>query len=194
MVSERARASTSTRPSRPSTANFRMACYILAELPALIAAHVPADMGAARDHRPFDGRPWRADSRAAQSRPLPQRLRLRADRGAVAGAVGREGVGGLSRHRSAPWRGHDAVAFIQDRARLDSLLVDQGEADSFLAEQSGPNCSKRPVLTRESRSSCAAGPATITAIISSRPSWKTICVGMRSTSERRCSKNIKSCI
>ena len=36
------------------------------------------------------------------------------------------------------WRKHDAVALIEDGARLDALLVDQGGADNFLAEQLRP--------------------------------------------------------
>jgi S-formylglutathione hydrolase len=38
----------------------------------------------------------------------------------------------------ADWRAHDAVALIEDGARLADLLVDQGEADNFLAEQLRP--------------------------------------------------------
>jgi S-formylglutathione hydrolase len=38
----------------------------------------------------------------------------------------------------AAWRRYDAVALIEDGARLDALLVDQGEADNFLAEQLQP--------------------------------------------------------
>ena len=36
------------------------------------------------------------------------------------------------------WRGHDAVALIEDGARLPEILVDQGTADPFLAEQLKP--------------------------------------------------------
>ncbi|HZG45523.1 MAG TPA: alpha/beta hydrolase-fold protein, partial [Allosphingosinicella sp.] len=36
------------------------------------------------------------------------------------------------------WRAHDAVALIEDGARLPDLLVDQGGADTFLAEQLRP--------------------------------------------------------
>ncbi len=38
----------------------------------------------------------------------------------------------------AAWRRHDAVALIEDGARVDELLVDQGDADAFLAEQLRP--------------------------------------------------------
>jgi S-formylglutathione hydrolase len=38
----------------------------------------------------------------------------------------------------AAWRAHDAVALIEDGARVAELLVDQGSADPFLAEQLRP--------------------------------------------------------
>ena len=38
----------------------------------------------------------------------------------------------------ATWREYDACALIEDGARLSELLVDQGEADSFLAQQLRP--------------------------------------------------------
>ena len=39
--------------------------------------------------------------------------------------------------RSA-WRSHDAVSLIEDGARLPELLIEQGTADPFLAEQLKP--------------------------------------------------------
>ena len=77
----------------PYARNYRMWTYVMEELPALVARPVPCRHGPAGHHRPFDGRPWRAYGRAAQSRPLPQRLRIRSHRRAVAGALGPEGAG-----------------------------------------------------------------------------------------------------
>jgi S-formylglutathione hydrolase len=39
----------------------------------------------------------------------------------------------------AAWRAHDAVALIDDGARLPELLVDQGQADSFLDRELRPH-------------------------------------------------------
>ena len=39
----------------------------------------------------------------------------------------------------AAWRRHDTVALIEDGARVKDILVDQGEADGFLAEQLKPS-------------------------------------------------------
>ncbi|HET6336763.1 MAG TPA: S-formylglutathione hydrolase, partial [Polyangiales bacterium] len=51
---------------------------------------------------------------------------------------GEKALGGYLGPDRAAWRAHDAVALIEDGARLPDLLVDQGEADSFLAEQLRP--------------------------------------------------------
>ena len=40
------------------------------------------------------------------------------------------------------WRKHDAVALIEDGARYSELLVDYGDADTFLAEQLRPELLK----------------------------------------------------
>jgi S-formylglutathione hydrolase len=39
----------------------------------------------------------------------------------------------------AAWREYDAVALIEDGARLSDLLIDQGNADNFLDEQLKPD-------------------------------------------------------
>jgi S-formylglutathione hydrolase len=51
---------------------------------------------------------------------------------------GEKALGGYLGEDRAAWRGHDATALIADGARLDALLVDQGEADSFLESQLKP--------------------------------------------------------
>ena len=57
--------------------------------------------------------------------------------------MGRQGaVRYLGPDRSA-WRAHDAVALIEDGARVEELLVDVGEADPFLNASLSPNCSKQ---------------------------------------------------
>ena len=59
----------------------------------------------ARDQRPFDGRARRAGGGAAQSRALSQRVGVLADRRADAGAVGAEGVRGVSGRRPRSMEG-----------------------------------------------------------------------------------------
>ena len=53
-------------------------------------------------------------------------------------AWGEKAFGGYLGDDRAAWRGHDAVAMIQDGARLPDLLVDQGDADPFLHSQLRP--------------------------------------------------------
>ena len=51
---------------------------------------------------------------------------------------GRKALGGYLGPDEAAWRAHDACALIEDGARLPEILVDQGEADPFLADQLRP--------------------------------------------------------
>jgi S-formylglutathione hydrolase len=51
---------------------------------------------------------------------------------------GIKALGGYLGDDKAAWRKHDAVALIEDGARFPELLVDQGDADNFLAEQLRP--------------------------------------------------------
>ena len=51
---------------------------------------------------------------------------------------GQKALGGYLGPDRAAWRRHDAVALIEDSARVPELLVDQGADDQFLAEQLRP--------------------------------------------------------
>jgi len=51
---------------------------------------------------------------------------------------GEKALGGYLGADRAIWRKHDAVALIEDGARVPALLVDQGDADNFLAGQLKP--------------------------------------------------------
>jgi pimeloyl-ACP methyl ester carboxylesterase len=51
---------------------------------------------------------------------------------------GHKALGGYLGPDRATWRRHDAVALIEDGARVDALLIDQGEEDPFLGEQLKP--------------------------------------------------------
>ncbi len=48
-------------------------------------------------------------------------------------------LGDASDLRRATWREYDAVALIEDGARVPELLVDQGTADDFLEDQLKPD-------------------------------------------------------
>ena len=51
---------------------------------------------------------------------------------------GEKALGGYLGQDRAAWRAADAVALIEDGARVPDLLVDQGDADQFLVEQLRP--------------------------------------------------------
>jgi S-formylglutathione hydrolase len=123
----------------PFAANYRMWSYITAELPALVAAEFPADM----NRQSILGHSMGGHGALTIGLTFPDRYRaISAFAPIVApGQVpwGHKALGGyLGLDRNA-WRQHDAVALIEDGARVTDLLVDQGEADGFLAEQLKPH-------------------------------------------------------
>ena len=122
----------------PFTTNYRMYSYITKELPALIAVNFPADMArqAITGHS-MGGHgaltialknPGRYKSVSAFA-PIVSPLRCPWGEKALTGYVGPDRVA---------WRRYDASALIEDGARVDELLVDQGGDDNFLAEQLKP--------------------------------------------------------
>ena len=123
----------------PWSANFRMRSYIEDELPALIAAEFPAadlarqgitghSMGghgaltiALRNQGRFKS--------VSAFAPIVSPLHCPWGEKALTGYVGAD---------RANWRTYDACALIADGFRMPEILVDQGDADSFLAEQLKP--------------------------------------------------------
>jgi S-formylglutathione hydrolase len=123
----------------PYAANYRMYSYLTEELPWLIAEHFPADL----DRQGITGHSMGGHGALTLGLRNPGRYRsVSAFAPIVApGQVpwGEKALGlYLGEDRSA-WRKHDAVALIEDGARVPELLVDQGEADTFLAEQLRPD-------------------------------------------------------
>jgi len=122
----------------PFDRNYRMESYVAAELPALIAANFPVDM----DRQAIMGHSMGGHGALTLALRHPGRYRsVSAFAPIVAPSQVPWGEKALSRYLGpdrAGWRAHDAVALIEDGARVDSLLVDQGEADAFLAGQLRP--------------------------------------------------------
>jgi len=122
----------------PFDRHYRMWSYVTQELPALIGENFPADIeGQSIMGHSMGGHgaitialrnPGRYASVSAFA-PIVAPSQVPWGEKALAGYLGED---------RAAWRGHDAVALIEDGARLPALLVDQGSADPFLAEQLRP--------------------------------------------------------
>ncbi len=122
----------------PWAPHFKMRSYIEDELPALVAANFPVDMRA----QGITGHSM--GGHGALTIALRNAGRFKSV-SAFAPIVapsqvpwGQKALGGYLGDDRAAWRAHDAVALIEDGARVAELLVDQGEADNFLVEQLRP--------------------------------------------------------
>ena len=122
----------------PWAPQFRMWSYVTEELPALIAAHFPADM----DRQSIMGHSMGGHGALTIGLTLADRFKaVSAFAPIVAPSQvpwGEKALGGYLGDDRATWRRHDAVALIEDGARVPALLVDQGDADQFLADQLKP--------------------------------------------------------
>jgi S-formylglutathione hydrolase len=123
---------------QPYAANYRMWSYVTEELPALIAAHFPADM----DRQSIMGHSMGGHGALTIGLRFPDRFKaVSAFAPIVAPSQvpwGEKALTGYLGTDRAGWRKHDSVALIEDGARVPALLVDQGEADNFLEEQLRP--------------------------------------------------------
>lgn len=126
----------------PFAAHYKMWSYITQELPDLIGAHFPADM----DRQSIMGHSMGGHGALTIGLTFPDRFRaISAFAPIVAPSQvpwGHKALGGYLGRDQAAWRRHDAVALIEDGARVADLLVDQGEADNFLTEQLKPHLLK----------------------------------------------------
>lgn len=122
----------------PWSANYRMRTYLEDELPALIAAEFPVS----QTRQAITGHSMGGHGALTMALRNPGRFRsVSAFSPIVAPSQVPWGEKAFRRYlgedRTA-WRAYDAVALIEDGARLDHLLVDQGTADQFLEEQLKP--------------------------------------------------------
>jgi S-formylglutathione hydrolase len=127
---------------QPFAANYRMCSYIEQELPALINAEFPADMAcqAIMGHSMGGNGALTIALRnsgiyrsVSAFSPIVAPSQVPWGKKALPGYLGTD---------ETKWRAYDAVSLIEDGARLPDLLVDQGDADQFLAEQLRPDLLK----------------------------------------------------
>lgn len=122
---------------QPWAAHYRMEDYVVDELPALIEAHFPAN-----DRRSISGHSMGGHGALTLALRHPGRYRsVSAFSPIVApGQVpwGQKAFAAYLGPDEALWQQHDAVALIADARERLLLLIDQGDADDFLAGQLKP--------------------------------------------------------
>ena len=119
----------------PWAKTYRMRSYIERELPDLIAAEFPVDM----QRQAITGHSMGGHGALTIGLRNPNRFRsISAFSPIVAPSRVPWGEKALGRYLGDDrdsWREYDAVALIEDGARHDHILVDQGTADDFLEDQ-----------------------------------------------------------
>ena len=119
----------------PWAANYRMRSYIEDELPALVEASFPVDA----ERQSIFGHSMGGHGALTISLRNPGRFRSTSAFSPIVSPLacpwGEKALGGYIGDDRSAWREYDAVALIEDGARLSDLLVDQGRADNFLDEQ-----------------------------------------------------------
>jgi S-formylglutathione hydrolase len=122
----------------PWSAHYRMRSYIECELPALVAAELPADMA----RQSIMGHSMGGHGALTIALRNPGRFASVSAFAPICAPLvcpwGEKALGGYLGADRAAWREYDACALIADGARLPGLLVDQGLADNFLASQLKP--------------------------------------------------------
>jgi S-formylglutathione hydrolase len=123
----------------PWAKNFRMRSYVEDELPALIAVEFSmADMA----RQGIFGHSMGGHGALTIALRNPDRFRSVSAFAPIVAplqcAWGEKALGGYLGPDRTAWRAYDACALIEDGARVEDILVDQGEADGFLVEQLRP--------------------------------------------------------
>jgi S-formylglutathione hydrolase len=128
---------------QPWAKHFRMWSYVTEELPAVLGAEFPVDMG----RQGITGHSMGGHGALTVALNFPDRFRsVSAFAPIVAPSQvpwGQKALGGYLGDDRAAWRRHDAVALIEDGARLRELLVDVGDSDTFIEKELRPELLER---------------------------------------------------
>ena len=127
----------------PWDQHFNMWTYCIDELPALVAANFPADM----DRQGITGHSMGGHGALTVALGNPGLFRSVSAFAPIAAPSqvpwGRKALAHYLGGEQAAWRAHDAVAMIEDGARLEALLVDIGADDPFLERELKPELLER---------------------------------------------------
>ncbi|TWJ06893.1 S-formylglutathione hydrolase [Altererythrobacter ishigakiensis] len=119
----------------PWSKHYRMRSYVERELPEVIAAHFLVDM----ERQAITGHSMGGHGALTIGLRNPERFRsISAFSPIVAPSQvpwGEKALGRYLGEDRTAWREYDALALIEDGARHEHILVDQGSADNFLDEQ-----------------------------------------------------------
>jgi S-formylglutathione hydrolase len=127
----------------PYARNYRMWSYLTEELPALVASEFAVDTS----RQGVTGHSMGGHGALTVGLRAPGRFRsVSAFAPIVAPSQvpwGQKALGGYLGDDRSAWRKHDAVALIEDGARVPELLVDVGGADTFLDTELRPELLER---------------------------------------------------
>jgi S-formylglutathione hydrolase len=122
----------------PWARHYRMRSYLERELPALLAGAFPLDLS----RQGVTGHSMGGHGALTLALRNPGLFRSVSAFAPIASPMncpwGQKALGGYLGDDPAAWRAYDAYALIEDGARVDALLVDQGAADGFLKAQLKP--------------------------------------------------------
>lgn len=123
----------------PFASHYKMWSYVTQELPSLVGDHFPVDLS----RQSIMGHSMGGHGALTIALSFPERFRsVSAFSPIVAPSQvpwGHKALEGYLGEDRSLWRKHDAVALIEDGARLAEILVDQGSADNFLGAQLKPS-------------------------------------------------------
>ena len=122
----------------PWAKHFNMWTYLSEELPRLVAAEFPADMA----RQGISGHSMGGHGALTLALGLPGRFRSASAFSPIVAPSqvpwGRKALTHYLGVEDPAWRRHDAVAMIEDGARVGELLVDIGDDDPFLEKELKP--------------------------------------------------------
>jgi S-formylglutathione hydrolase len=122
----------------PFATNYRMFSYITDELPRIVEAVFPVDPA----RQGITGHSMGGHGALTLALKRPQQYRsVSAFAPIVAPSQvpwGEKALGRYLGEDRAAWRSHDAVALVEDGARVPEILVDQGGSDDFLGRELKP--------------------------------------------------------
>ncbi|MEM6463295.1 MAG: S-formylglutathione hydrolase [Pseudomonadota bacterium] len=119
---------------QPWAAHYQMRSYVAEELPELVAERFPADM----NRQAIFGHSMGGHGALTMALRQPDRFRSCSAFAPIVHPMTADwSKSALSAYLGddvESWRSYDAVALIEDGARFEQLLVDQGGADGFLED------------------------------------------------------------